>query len=109
MSFSATRWAWKQTASSRDKLVLLALADRSNDQGECWPSMARIAIDCGLSRHTVMRSVAKLRQLGLVETTQRKNKDGKSSLHYSLKMAPTRSIIPVADCYTPCSKLLQPL
>ena len=71
--------------------------------------MARIAIDCGLSRHSVMRSVAKLRKLGLIETSQRKNKDGKSSLHYTLKMAPKTIIMPVADCYTPCSTLLQPL
>ena len=109
MSFVAIRWAFKQTASHRDKLVLLALANRANEQGHCWPSMKTIGIDCGMSRHTVLRSVDRLRKLGLISTEERKNKDGKSSHNYYLAINGKPDFLDVADCYTPSSKLLHPM
>ena len=100
MSFNAIIWAFKQVAPSREKLVLLALANRANDRDECWPSMGKVAIDCGMSRHTVLRAVAKLKELGLIETRQNSRKHGKSSLTYRLVRKPGHSFEDVADCYT---------
>ena len=39
------------------KLVLLNLANRANDDGECWPSLARIAQDCETSESSVKRKL----------------------------------------------------
>lgn len=43
-------------------LVLLALADRSDATGECFPSQERLADDLGMSRLGVRKAIA-----GLVE------------------------------------------
>lgn len=109
MSFKAIRWAFSQTAASRDKLVLLALANRANDRAECWPSMKAIAIDCGMSRHTVLRSIARLKKLGLISFEDRTTYRGKSSHLYRLLMDPPCDFDDVAICNNASSKLRQVL
>ncbi|PKD39569.1 hypothetical protein CWO84_14800 [Methylomonas sp. Kb3] len=60
MSVDATRWAWQQAHKPATKLVLLALADRANPAGECWPSSARLVSDTGLDRKTIFASIGEL-------------------------------------------------
>lgn len=67
MSLDATRWAWMQTGiSSSDKLVLLSLADRADEAHVCYPSIARLTADTLLDRKTVMRSISRLCDGGLL-------------------------------------------
>ena len=54
-----------------DKLVLLALADNANDQGECYPSLTNIATRCEMHRTTVVRSIQALEAAGHVSRTVR--------------------------------------
>ena len=66
--------------------VYIYLADRTNENNECWPAIPIIASDLKLSPSTVRRGIRDLKKAGLLETEQRyRNKGGKSSLLFRLK------------------------
>lgn len=66
--------------------VYIYLYDRANKNGECWPSVSTIAKEIKLSQATVRRAIKDLRELGLIETTQRyRTKGGTSTLLYRLR------------------------
>ena len=66
------------------KLVLIALANRANDSGECWPSLARIASDCETSESSVKRKIKVLEQCGLLKRINRSVEGMKTSNLYQL-------------------------
>lgn len=74
MSRKATEWAWGFKAPcSTIKLVLLSLADRACEDGECFPSVERIEADTGLNRKTVIKATKELENLGaILDTGKRK-------------------------------------
>ena len=77
MSIEALNWAWDQpVAKAANKLVLLALADHANSDGECWPSMKRIAERSDISPRHVSRAINELIDLGLVEKANRRRHGG---------------------------------
>lgn len=77
MSIEALNWAWDQPVDKAvNKLVLLALADHSNADGECWPSMKRIAERSDISARHVSRAISELVDLGLVEKAARRRHGG---------------------------------
>ncbi|MEN6336478.1 MAG: helix-turn-helix domain-containing protein [Phycisphaerales bacterium] len=51
------------------KLVLVYLAWRQGDNGEAWPAIATMADDLGLAKHTVLDSVNRLCESGLIVKT----------------------------------------
>lgn len=66
--------------------VYIYLADRTNENNECWPAIPTIASELKLSQSTVRRALHDLRKAGLLETEQRyRKKGGKSSLLYRLR------------------------
>ena len=69
------------------KLVLLNLANRANDDGECWPSLERIAMECETSTRTVIRKIEKLERLGHVRRVRRAKEGMKTSNLYVLPSA----------------------
>lgn len=68
-----------------DKIVLLCLADRANDGGFCWPSVATIARETGVSPRGVQAALRRLRQLGLIDVRQ--SAGGRMSNVYRLHLA----------------------
>ncbi len=76
MSIKAMGWAWDQNVPAKLKLVLLALADHSDDEGYCWPGVTGVARKCGLSESTVHRGVANLKALGLLRVEPQFRKNG---------------------------------
>lgn len=64
-----------KVGSGATKLVLLKLADNANDDGQCFPSYKNIAEHCEMNRRTVMRHIEKLKQMGFIEITYRRDKD----------------------------------
>lgn len=73
MSRSATEWAWRQAIKPASaKLVLLCLADHHNStSGRCDPSVSTIALETGLDRKTVMKSIETLSTSGLILSQKR--------------------------------------
>ena len=66
--------------------VYIYLADRTNENNECWPAIPTIASDLKLSPSTVRRGIRDLKKAGLLEIEQRYRKEGgKSSLLFRLK------------------------
>lgn len=71
--------------SHRAFVVYAYLADRADENGECWPAVKRIASDTKMSEATVRRAIKELRKEKLIETKQRYRYYGeKSSLLYKL-------------------------
>lgn len=67
MSGEVVGWAMKQiTGSPAAKLVLAKLADNSNEQGICWPSIDLIVRHTELAQSTVYKHLAALEELGLI-------------------------------------------
>ena len=66
--------------------VYIYLADRTNENNECWPAISTIAADLKYSPSTVRHGIRDLKKAGLLETEQRyRKKGGKSSLLFRLK------------------------
>ena len=66
--------------------VYLYLEDRANANGECWPSIKRMAEELKLSESTIRRALKDLRKAKLVTSWQRyRPNGGKSSLCYRIK------------------------
>ena len=78
-------YLYKMDLSHRAFTVYRYLLDRANKDGECWPSVNKIAGDIKLSPATVRRAIKDLKKVGLIETKQRyREHGGKSSLLYKM-------------------------
>lgn len=63
---------WDESdARGADLLALLALADWSNDEGECWPSYDKLAKKMRVTRSAAIRTVKRLEERGDVTLTKR--------------------------------------
>lgn len=78
MSVHVLSWVLRNSpAKLTDRLVLIALADRANDDGrDCYPSVDRLARDANVSARAVQYSLRRLREQGLIETTYNAGKHG---------------------------------
>ena len=88
MSIEAMTWAFKQPLSSHEKVILLAIADHANDDGECWPSIAKVAQKACVSERTAQRYIIKLTDEGYLSTVSRSaDNGGRMANKYVLHMA----------------------
>ena len=72
MSHDATNWAIKQRGlKPTTKIVLWHLCDRFNPDFGCFPSQARLAHDCEISRSTLNEHLGQLEAGGLLRRVQR--------------------------------------
>ena len=73
MSLCALQWAFKQqTGKAQTKMVLISLADRSNEEFECWPSIKRLERDTELNRKTIIKCLDHLESGGFIADTGRR-------------------------------------
>lgn len=70
--------AWKSSYHSGKKMVLLALCDNANDQGECFPSVSMLAEKCSMSERSVFNHIADLEKDGAI---LRNNRAGRSTVY----------------------------
>lgn len=74
--------------------VYIYLADRANENNECWPAIPTIAADLKYSQSTVRRGICDLKKAGLLETEQRyRKKGGKSSLLFKIRSGKMKKCI----------------
>lgn len=65
MSVKVMSMIWEdETLGPTDRLILLSLADHANDEGVCYPSIARLVKRTGLSERTVQSAIKRLRGAG---------------------------------------------
>ena len=77
MSIAALNWAWAmECPNATSKLVLLALADRADDDGKCWPGMDTVAARAGISTRQVSTHMKSLEGMGLLSRVRRRRDDG---------------------------------
>jgi hypothetical protein len=70
--------AFKTALPAPRKLVLLALCDNSNDQGECYPSVSMLCTKCSMSERGVQTAIAQLEADGYLK---RDFRTGRSTLY----------------------------
>jgi len=83
VSRKSNDWAWDQPIKPASmKLTLLAMADRTNEDHQCWPSYERLEKDTGLNRKTVSKNIMQLVEQGYLEDTgNRKGKTGRTIVY----------------------------
>ena len=64
-------WAFLQALKPGPKLVLLCLSNRANKEDQCWPTLATLQAETGLSRRAVIENTSKLLKSGLIQKEQR--------------------------------------
>jgi hypothetical protein len=95
MSHDATNWAIKQRGlKPTTKIVLWHLCDRFNPDYGCFPSQARLAHDCEISRSTLNDHLRQLEAGGLLRRVPRIDPVTKRQL-------PTRYILGFERGFTP--------
>ena len=83
---SRLNFLYRTELPHRAVAVYIYLADRTNENNECWPAIPTIAADLKYSPSTVRRGIRDLKKAGLLETEQQyRNNGGKSSLLFRLK------------------------
>lgn len=78
MSVALMTLAWKSTYQTGKKMVLLALCDNANDQGECFPSISMLVDKCSMSERSVFNHIADLEKDGAIK---RNNRAGRSTIY----------------------------
>ena len=71
MSHAALGWAINVETTPTCKSVLLAIAYRSNEAGQCWPSVSRLMADTCLSERAVRASLGALAVAGMIGRVER--------------------------------------
>lgn len=85
MSRAASDWAWgKNIKPASAKLLLLAMADRADENHKCFPSIARLERDTSLNRKTIMATLSKLQEYGVILDTGERKGSTKSVKVYQL-------------------------
>jgi helix-turn-helix protein len=85
MSVAASSWAWEQALRPTEKLVLVALADFADVNGEhCYPGVARIANMTGLTVRAVFKTLAELERKKFVARARRWSHGHQTSSSYVL-------------------------
>lgn len=72
MSYKYLTPAWEAILPAPTKIVLISLADQTNDQGYCWPSVQTLVKRTGLSERSVFVQLKKLEADGYITRKARK-------------------------------------
>ena len=72
-------WAFDQPLAGNHKVVLLALCDRSNDDGDCFPGIPELARKAFISERTVQRVMLDLADQGYISFVSRFTTEGRQT------------------------------
>jgi len=76
MSIDAFNWALRQPLKGCQKFVLVILAHHANHDAICWPGIALIAKECGITRSSVSAHINALVEHKLISKTKRSDNRG---------------------------------
>ena len=80
--------AWEQRLAPGPKLILMALADAADDDGVCWPSVAKVASKCCVSTRTVQRVIQEFNVSELLTVKSRFTATGRQTSNgYRLRLS----------------------
>lgn len=71
MSIALMTKAWEMELPMGEKMLLLKLADRANDDGECWPGQQALARHCSMSERAVRDNLGRLVERGILVVIHR--------------------------------------
>lgn len=80
MSIAALNWAFRLRVQGAAKVVLIALADHANDDGEAWPAVSRLEQWTGLKDRGIRLALKHLEASGVI------NRSGKNGTTVIYKM-----------------------
>jgi len=66
MSIDATYWAWSQSITPSQKIVLLSLADIADECGYCYSTMTKLVGNTSQSETDIKKSLRNLEKAGLI-------------------------------------------
>ncbi len=91
---------WPLSMSCTQKAVLISLSDNANDEGVCWPSVAKIAVRTCLSERAVQGAIKWLCKAGILTVTERM---GRSTVYTITpeSYAPPQDMRPAPDAPIP--------
>lgn len=95
MSVEAMAYVWNTALNGAQKLMLLAIADRADEKGVCYPGIEKLATKCGIKTRAAQHLITKLEQLGelVVEIAGgTKTASGKTNRYYMKKYRDTLGI-----------------
>lgn len=90
MSVKIMSAVWVVDLATTDKMVLLALADWSNDDGICWPSMNQLSVKTSLTDRAIRASVSRLKEAGHLTRQERPGKGVVYTVHPGTTFRPER-------------------
>lgn len=87
MSMRAINWVWSlEKLGVSETLVMLALADRADDDGIAWPAQGDLARRARQTDRNVRRVLGRLERLGLLTVERRSSRHGRRSNRYHLNV-----------------------
>lgn len=96
MSVKVMSWVWENGPTDPvERLVLLALADFADDQGNCYPSMIGIGAKACVTERGARGIVRRLEAAGWVKTSIGGGRGGKSK--YQIVMEKPGTVFPECD------------
>ena len=94
MCFNISAAAWTTSLPGLRKLVFLAICDRADKTGRCWPSLDWVAKRCGISERSARSHMAALAEQGLI---RREFRLGRSAVYFVNLPQPTANSAPACD------------
>ncbi len=105
MSVKISSYVWDGCAAHGVKgtklLVMLRLADFSNDEGVCYPGIAKIARQIAAGRSTVTGAIGELENDGWLTRKERRKGQRNDSNIYTLNVAKLKAAALSADSHSP--------
>lgn len=108
MSIEALNLAWKTRCPSHAaKLLLVCIADYTDDKGYAWPAITTLARRCDMSPSTVMRNQKLLIESGLLSVERKNGRSNRYRILFKNKCQNDTSskMTPVSDCNLTSSKM----
>ena len=86
MSVKLMAKAWEMPIPTGQKMVLLALCDHANDDGECYPSQKKLAKKCSMSSRAISNHIKWLHDCGILESERRQTTNVRKSNRYFISL-----------------------